>query len=348
MLGMGLALIGPATLECDAQNRVLFIGNSFTAALTWGGHVSVPDLFDALAQAGGQEDPHVAMRAFGGYSFEDHVANHHTQSGIQSEQWTHVVLQNYSSEPTHLTPNGGHTVDKHFTYGTMLYNQVMANSTDTRVVLYETWARHANHPLITGISSNTSFASTTEMMNEVRTNYALLAEQLNAANPDHPPVIVSPVGSAWENAGGNLPPDDPLYVDLFNDPKDYFHGDDDGYYLAACVMYAMIYKASPVGLSDHPLLSSLPLVFDEDPAFLEAVAWQTVLDRYAVEPPRMTMTRPSSNGVTIEWNGKGALEWADDPAGPWTPVVPQPAASFTDTLTTGKRFYRLQYDILGF
>ncbi|MGC9451254.1 MAG: hypothetical protein ACP5I4_07385, partial [Oceanipulchritudo sp.] len=78
---------------------------------------------------------------------------------------------------------------------------------------------------------------------------------------------------------------------------DHFHGDDDGYYLTACVMYAMIYKASPVGLSDDPLLSSLPLVFDEDPAFLEAVAWQTVLDRYAVQPPRMTMTSPSSNEV---------------------------------------------------
>jgi hypothetical protein len=101
---------------------------------------------------------------------------------------------------------------------------------------------------------------------------------------------------------------------------DHFHGDDDGYYLTACVMYAMIYKASPVGLSDDPLLSSLPLVFDEDPAFLEAVAWQTVLDRYAVQPPRMTMTSPSSNEVTIEWNGEGALEWADDPSGPWTPL----------------------------
>ncbi|MGC9452973.1 MAG: hypothetical protein ACP5I4_16170, partial [Oceanipulchritudo sp.] len=70
--------------------------------------------------------------------------------------------------------------------------------------------------------------------------------------------------------------------------------------------------------------------------------------RYAVQPPRMTMTSPSSNEFTIEWNGEGALEWANDLSGPWTPFAPQAESPFADSLTSGKRFYRLKYEILGF
>lgn len=52
-----------------AQNRVLFIGNSFTIGSGGGG---VPGIFDRLAQAGGFADPDTVMAAVGGQDFEYH------------------------------------------------------------------------------------------------------------------------------------------------------------------------------------------------------------------------------------------------------------------------------------
>jgi len=336
-----LLTVSPAT----AQNRVLFIGNSYTMAVSWGGTVSVATMFDALAQAGGHPDPEVTLRGQPGEDFEYHATSSTTLNAIKSDEWTHVVLQNYSTEPTHLYPNGGKHLAKHYTYGKQLYDQIMDNNPATQVVLYETWARHARHSLITGTSSPTSFESTTEMMNELRHHYAALADQLNAAHPDNPPVFVSPVGSAWEHAGGNLEPTDPGYVDLFNDPTDYFHGDDDGYYLAACVIYATIYERSPVGLSDSPLISALSLDLDEDPHQLETAAWETVLERYGVEPPTLSITRNEADQLILEWSS-GRLQWAESLDEEWTDFDPQPLSPFTNSFSGGKRFYRLQYQTL--
>lgn len=165
MLFAGLA---PASLQ--AQYRVLFIGNSFTIGSGGGG---VPGIFDRLAQAGGHPDPDTVMRAVGGEDFQFHSADATTQVAIRSQAWTHVVLQNYSTQPTHLASG---SVPNHYAYGSLLYRQVMTNNPATRVVLFETWSRSAAHSLITGVSSPTSFASTAEFQTELRTNYQGLAE----------------------------------------------------------------------------------------------------------------------------------------------------------------------------
>ena len=52
------------------------------------------------------------------------------------------------------------------------------------------------------------------------------------------------------------------------------HGNNYGNYLAACVLYATIFDRSPVGLSDR----MLGMISDEDAAFLQKVAWDTVTE----------------------------------------------------------------------
>ncbi len=275
-----LALWILAAGELAAENRVLFIGNSFTYGE--GSTTSVPDLFDRLARAGGQDDPVTLMQAIGGADFQQHAGNSVTLAAINQQPWTHVVLQNHSSEPTHLTPNDGKSIADHLTFGRALYNRVMVNHSASKVVLYETWSRAASHPIITGTSTNTTFASTTQFQSEVRTNYRLLRDNLNNEFPDAPPVTVARVGSAWEAAGALLPLSDPAFVDLFmadEDPYYGYHANDRGTYLAACVFYAKIYGSSPVGLHQDPLITILNLNFGEDPgmpAYLESVAWETV------------------------------------------------------------------------
>ena len=255
-----------AITSASAANKVLFIGNSYTFGS--GGTHSVPDIFDALANAAGHEDPTTVMRAVGGKDYKFHYQNSLEQ--IRQSLWSHVVLQNYSTLPTHLKKT-----EEHFEYGTKLYEAIISNNPETQVMLYMTWARANAHPLISGHSTPKSFASTDEMLGELRTNYYALAEQLTETHPDNAPVIVNPVGEAWNKAGGNLPIEDPRFTSLHG--KDNHHGNDAGYYLSASVHYASIYQASPEGLFATPEVEALGLKLNSELALeLERVAWQCV------------------------------------------------------------------------
>ncbi len=256
-------------LACSAaraEDTILFLGNSFTYGD--GGTVGVPNIFDCLAVAGGQQDPTTVMRAVGGQSFQFHENDATSRSTIASRPWSYVVIQNYSTEPTHIG-----NPESHHANGTLLYQRILGNHPQTKVILYQTWARAAGHPMISGVSTPASFESTAEMQSELRANYRDLADSLNAANPGNPPVIVAPVGDAWEHAGGLLPAQDPAFHRLHG--ADNYHGNNNGYYLAAAVFYATIYGQSPEGLHAHPVVSALGLQLT-DPAHLERVAWDTV------------------------------------------------------------------------
>jgi hypothetical protein len=292
-----LALAVPTALR--GENRILFIGNSFTQgssdaserAAAMGG---VPAIFDRLARAGGHTNLTTVMRAVGGQDFQFHDGDATTQATINSQPWTHVVLQNYSTEPTHIV-DGTHSVADHYTYGVDLYRRAMTNNPLTKVMLYETWSRAAAHSLITGVSTPSSFASTTQFQTELRTNYAGLADYLNAAYPTNPPVTAAPVGDAWEYAGGLLATSDPQFVDTF--ASDNYHGNDNGYYLAAAVFYSKIYGASPHGLSTNTQVSSLNLNLTVSATFLEDVAWLTVTGSNQPSPV-LLVRQPASQTVT--------------------------------------------------
>ena len=57
----------------------------------------------------------VVMRAVNGTDFQYHSQDATTQAAIKSQPWTHVVLQNYSTQPTHVG-----SVANHYTYGSLL------------------------------------------------------------------------------------------------------------------------------------------------------------------------------------------------------------------------------------
>ena len=307
-----------------ADFRVLFVGNSFTQGSPVPG--GVPELFDRLARAGGQGDPDTVMSAAGGSDFRYHTSDATTRANISGQPWTHVILQNYSTEPTHLV-DGTHSLSNHFTYGARLYDLVMSNSPHTEVVLYETWSRASVHPLITGTSNASGYASTAAFQAELRANYQRLADLLNDAHPGHPPVLVAPVGDAWEEAGGLRDPADPLFVSLHG--NDDYHGNASGYYLAAAVFYSRIFGVSPHGLSSHPLIASLALPFTESPTVLEDVAWGTVTNSgagpgslvFLREPQdqRVTEFQPVTLSATVSGRPPFFSQW-------WSNGVPIPGA----------------------
>jgi hypothetical protein len=314
---IALAVLTPSTTR--AQIRVLFIGNSFTLgsgdaterAQTIGG---VPEIFSRLALAGGRTNLTVVMRAVGGQGFQFHDQDPTSQATIRAQPWTYVVLQAYSTEPTHLV-DGTHSLSSFYTYGKDLYLWSMTNNPNTQVLLYETWSRSSSHSLISGISTPSGFASTAEFQAELRTNYQNLANSLNLANPTNPPVIVAPIGDAWENAGGLRSPTTQGFASLFS--SDNYHGNDNGYYLNAAVFYSKIFGTSPLGLSSNSLVTSLNLRLTVPPAFLEQVAWSTVqgstLAPIAFVHQPVSQTVAQSQTVTFSTSVVGtppfAIQW---------------------------------------
>jgi hypothetical protein len=273
----------------------------------------VPGIFDRLAQAAGEADPTTVMQAVGGTDYQYHATDPAALAAIVSQPWTHVVLQNYSTEPTHLA-DGSHSVADHLTYGAELCRQVLTNHPQAQVILFETWSRAASHPLITGVSSPSGFASTDEFQAELRTNYARLASLVTSNHPASPPVRVGPVGDAWQNAGGLRAASDPLFADLHG--ADDYHGNDNGYYLAAAVFYSVIYGRSPEGLSTHPLVTGLNLGLTEPPAMLERVAWATVSGQGGGGPTSSTWLVDFGSAATPTVVGAAP----DDPARSWNNV----------------------------
>jgi len=319
-----------------AEDKILFVGNSFTYG--FGGTASVPLIFERLAVAGGHSDPTTVMRAVGGVNYQFHENDATTRSVIASQPWTYVILQNFSTEPTHIG-----NVANHLTYGTLLYNRVLANNPATKVILYETWSRAANHPLITGTSTPTTFASTGEMQSELRANYLNLNRSLNSGNPSNAPVTIAPVGDSWENAGGLLAASHPDFCDLHG--SDNYHGNDNGYFLSAAVFYATIYGQNPVGLHTNPAVSSLNLQLTVDPTYLETMAWGTVSGTvniaYSSHPSSLTVAenQPATFSVMVRGSPPYTVQWfsnntAIPGATTLTYTIPSASASLNGSVYT--------------
>ncbi|RYD49881.1 MAG: hypothetical protein EOP85_00750 [Verrucomicrobiaceae bacterium] len=318
-----------------AEDKILFLGNSFTFGD--GGTASVASIFDRLAIAGGHEDPTTEMRAVGGQGFQFHENDATSRSVIASQPWTHVIIQNFSTEPTHIG-----NVDSHMTNGSLLYNRILANNPQTRVILYQTWSRSAVHPLISGVSTASTFSSTTEMQDELRVNYQLLADSLNSTYPANPPVRIAPVGEAWQNTGALLPASHEAFRKLHG--ADNYHGNNNGYFLAAATIYATIYGRSPEGLHLEPAFTSLNFPLTVDPFLLERMAWETATGtagiRYTKQPAGATVAenQPVTFSAEVLGSFPRAVQWLCD----GEPIPDATALSYTvssaTALMSGSRF----------
>jgi hypothetical protein len=95
-------------------------------------------------------------------------------------------------------------------------------------------------------------------MEQIARAHRDLARELN--------VEVAPVGLAWQLAAKERPDID-MYAADREHPSVY------GMYLAACVVYATIYDRNPSGLS-----YAMPGMVPDQVAFLQRIAWQTVVE----------------------------------------------------------------------
>jgi hypothetical protein len=242
LLAVAFVLAGTGRAWAGDSLRVLFIGNSHTYVN------DLPGLFFGLSEAGGRL-VRVDTSAFAGYSLEDHTNTQATLDKIAQDSWDFVALQEQSVIPT----------IHYWRYNSMYPAARLLDSLirlqGAQTVFYMTWGWKYGGQQDYKDSVSPNFPDYFEMQESVRVAYQEIAAELSAT--------MSPVGLAFARARHI----DSL-VDLWQ--VDSCHATLEGTYLGACVFYAVLHGASPVGLQFFGGLSP------ETARFCQGVAWQTV------------------------------------------------------------------------
>jgi hypothetical protein len=220
--------------ECT---RVFFIGNSYTSVN------DLPYMFAGLAWSGGHR-VETAIQAPGGWTLLDHSTSPQTAGVLAGSRWDYVVLQEQSEIPSIESDR------QSLMYPAARDLVSLVRGAGASPVFFVTWAHRDGWP-------GNGMPDYTSMQTAIDDGYLFIAHEQHAA--------IAPVGFAWSEVVGQE-----ASPDLWQ--GDGSHPTTKGTYLAACVFYATIFRASPVGLTYHPWLS------DGDAAQAQQAAAATVLD----------------------------------------------------------------------
>ena len=247
----------------SASPRVLFIGNSYIAAY------NLPRLFRDLAASAGRPPSEIKAVTPGGATLYQHLNSPGTLKLIDEGNWDIVILQAQSLEAA-MSEQFSNWRDCFLQGAAGLYDRIKTNSPHAKIILCQTWARHAdywNDPKADRSIGN----SPAEMQARIRKWHQNVSAQKND-------FIVAPVGDAWE-LNYNNPKALRLHAGDNSHPA--FHGS----YLAALVLYGAIYHppnlnvSCPGGLS-HP-----------DALYLQTIATQAT--HLSLLPQPNTIPQPS-------------------------------------------------------
>jgi hypothetical protein len=224
------ALVADASLPAKADD-ILFFGNSFTFGASVPGlsdHGGVPKMVEAIARA---EEHHMAVASLSapGVDWSWHLAQPATAAALSSKVWTWIVLQDYSTRPTRMG-----NVPQFMRDGAIFSDRIAQHSPRAGIVLYETWARPPGDFYKT--SGGRQFPGPDDMMADLHRSYGALGNKLAAMNA-HRPVRVAQVGTAFARCHAEFPA-----IPL--DAADHHHATQEGYYLAALVIYETLYHGS--------------------------------------------------------------------------------------------------------
>jgi len=218
----GVARLADASCSPFARSpcvRVLFLGNSYTFVN------DLPTVFRHLARAGGR-NVETGMVANGGETLAQHAASADSLAAIRGSRWQFVVLQEQSEIPAFPALRQD---EMDPAAGTLVADIRAAGATPA---LLETWAHRDGLP-----ADGLDYAAMQVALDE---GYAELGQSLG--------VTVVPAGQAW-GAVLRLAPTTALWQ------ADGSHPNSAGTYLVACVLYARLFHASPLGIPDTEGLS---------------------------------------------------------------------------------------------
>ena len=245
---LALALLFATCVAEATSLRVLFIGNSYTSVN------DLPAIFKQIAASAGNNAPAIEAATPGGKTLEQHSKLPDTLAKIDQGNWDVVVVQGQSLEAA--ISEVDNNVRTQFLGGAQaLFGRIKASSPKARIILYETWARHADcwkdGKAQPGIGKDPA-----EMQARIRKWYQHAAAQTEGC-------VVAPVGDAWESNYQNS-----AAVRLH--VKDNSHPAFNGSYLAALVLYATIYQPAALNVRYAGGLDA------EEAAYLRQLAAQAV------------------------------------------------------------------------
>jgi hypothetical protein len=215
--------------------HILFIGNSYTYVN------DLPSVVRAMAVSAGLPQPAIASHTAGGYTLVEHALNPQALALIDrgptnGVSWDVVVLQEQSQTPAmaeEIAP-----VRRILLAGiTNLCLRIKQHHPQARIILYQTWARHAELWAKPNNGLKGMGGGPAEMQSRQRKwseNAARTAAKAAAV-----PISLARVGDLWEF---NYQDAKPLRLHAV----DGSHPNPAGTYLAGLVLLATIYDVSPL------------------------------------------------------------------------------------------------------
>jgi hypothetical protein len=203
-------------------------------------------MFSTLANSGNHL-VETGMLAQGGWTLDEHVSDPNTTITLGSMTWDFVVLQEQSEIPAFEQSR----IASMYPAARQLVNTIRAQN--AKPIFFLTWAHKDGMP-------DYGCPDYASMQTQVTLGYRTIANQLAAP--------IAPVGVAWSEVLKQA-----SSMDLWQ--ADGSHPTINGTYLAACILYTVIFRESPVGLN-HPSQVSA-----DNAKLLQIVAAEVVLNNPA-------------------------------------------------------------------
>ncbi len=229
-----LVLTGRATAE-KTPISVLFIGNSYIYTN------DLPQMFSQLAESAGYEVK-AGSSANPGWKLAQHAQSETTLAMIDREHWDYVILQEQSVLPVFAADR------QQSMYPAARILDERAKRSGAKTILLITWGRRDGLPEA-GIS------------NFEQMQAKLIEGSMEIVNKLD--MIAAPVGAAWQSVRREKP-----FFPLWQ--ADGNHPSRSGTYLAACVLFGVIFGETPEGIAYTSGLT------ESTSSFLQKAAGSTV------------------------------------------------------------------------
>ena len=223
-----LLLVLLLTTTLNAQERVLFIGNSYTAAN------SLPTMVAAIASSANQNLA-CSQQTLGGATLYQHAQSNATYSKLASQSWDFVVLQAQSQEPSFpYSQFSSQTLP----YAIQLVDSIRSIAPCAQPVFFRTWGRENGDQF--NCAAFPPLCTYEGMDSMLHRHYSLMADTTDA--------YLSPVGSVWKHIR-----DTDSTINLYT--SDGSHPSLAGTYAAACTFFTMITRMDPNSITDDQNLN---------------------------------------------------------------------------------------------
>ena len=198
--------------------KIFFLGNSFTASN------GLPWIVESLAD-NAQQAVYVLEHAPGGQFCTDHCVNPAVYDMLRSTDWDYVVIQDNQGAFVNIPPYIG---TDYFDANMQLLDSIKSYNSCSHVIWFAGWGIEGGWPQYFPNDS------TEYCIERILDNVVYLNSFANE--------VVGPIGEGWLRSLAEQP-----NIDLYS--ADGAHPSEEGSYLTAAVLYSLIFKDDPSGLS---------------------------------------------------------------------------------------------------